>query len=137
MARVRIRTVGETQGQVVVFGSEWMKYGLSRQSTVGSFNEDVGSEVGITTSVKGYVRSESLKFAVMSDDRAGALKKIVVLHSLSPELLQRLADVLEVQLFKAGDIIFEQGSKGEDLYIIHKGHVEVSISGRRIRTMAT
>lgn len=137
MARVRIRIIGEEQGQVVVFGSEWMKYGLSRQSTVGSFNEDVGSEVGITTSVKGYVRSESLKFAVMSDDRAGALKKIVVLHSLSPELLQRLADILEVTMFKAGDIVFEQGNKGEDLYIIHKGHVEVSINGRRIRTMAT
>eukprot|EP00913_Durusdinium_trenchii_P029607 g27751.t1 len=80
-------------------------------------------------------RSPSMRLAVLSDDKVGALRKIVVFRTLAPEQLHRLAEALEVVNKKPGEIIFNQGDSGKEFYIIHTGLLEVSIGGKKVRSL--
>lgn len=76
-----------------------------------------------------------MKMAVWQDDKVGALKKVVVLRTLSPDQLQRLADALEVSYVSAGEDVYLQGEEGLDFIIIHNGQVEIKVDGKRVRTL--
>ncbi|CAJ1349953.1 unnamed protein product [Effrenium voratum] len=89
----------------------------------------------MSCSSENRTRSPSMRLAVLSDDKVGALKKVVVFRTLAPDQLQRLAEALEVVVKKPGDIIFNQGDRGQEFYIIHTGLLEVSIGGRKVRTL--
>ncbi|CAK9038103.1 cGMP-dependent protein kinase (PbPKG) [Durusdinium trenchii] len=80
-------------------------------------------------------RSPSMRLAVLSDDKVGALRKVVVFRTLAPEQLHRLAEALEVVNKKPGEIIFNQGDSGKEFYIIHTGLLEVSIGGKKVRSL--
>ncbi|CAL1153513.1 unnamed protein product, partial [Cladocopium goreaui] len=80
-------------------------------------------------------RSPSMRLAMVSDDKVGALRKVVVFRTLAQEQLENLADALEVESRKPGEIIFNQGEPGKEFYIIHTGLLEVSIGGRKVRTL--
>ncbi|CAE7701266.1 for [Symbiodinium microadriaticum] len=89
----------------------------------------------MSTSSENRARSPSMRLAVLSDDKVGALRKVVVFRTLAPDQLHRLAEALEVKKMKPGQIVFNQGEKGQEFYIIHTGLLEVSIDGRKVRTL--
>eukprot|EP00438_Fugacium_kawagutii_P012615 Skav205512 [mRNA] locus=scaffold231:228539:236956:- [translate_table: standard] len=80
-------------------------------------------------------RSPSMRLAMVSDDKVGALRKVVVFRTLAQEQLENLANALEVESRRPGEIIFNQGEPGKVFYIIHTGLLEVSINGRKVRTL--
>lgn len=80
-------------------------------------------------------RSPSMRLAMVSDDKVGALRKVVVFRTLAQDQLESLANALEVESRKPGEIIFNQGEPGKEFYIIHTGLLEVSIGGRKVRTL--
>jgi len=53
------------------------------------------------------------------------LKQIPFFSSLSDEDLQAIADNINMQYFADGQMVFEQGDYGEEMYIIKRGSVEV------------
>lgn len=78
---------------------------------------------------------ESLRVAVLQDDKESALRRVVVLRTLTGAQVKQLAQAVEVLNFAAGDTIFTKGQEGTEFYIIHSGQLEVSIDGRKIRTL--
>lgn len=50
----------------------------------------------MSCSSEARLRSPSMRLAVLSDDKVGALKKVVVFRTLAPDQLERLAEALEV-----------------------------------------
>ena len=55
------------------------------------------------------------------------LGKVDIFKGLSPEELLEIARICGAKSFKAGDIVFEEDSEGDELYIIHRSSVEVRI----------
>eukprot|EP00930_Biecheleria_cincta_P046677 TRINITY_DN3221_c0_g1_i4.p1 TRINITY_DN3221_c0_g1~~TRINITY_DN3221_c0_g1_i4.p1 ORF type:complete len:1818 (-),score=378.96 TRINITY_DN3221_c0_g1_i4:321-5774(-) len=80
-------------------------------------------------------RSPSMRLAVLNDDKVGALKKVVVFRTLTMPQLRALADSLEVCMASPEETIFSQGDEADGFYIIHAGLLEVSIGGRKVRTL--
>ena len=57
---------------------------------------------------------------------AAALRALPLLHSLSQSFLETLAARFDTEKCKQGDAVFEEGSKGDKLYIIVQGKVDVT-----------
>jgi len=57
---------------------------------------------------------------------AAALRALPLLHSLSQSFLETLAARFDTEKCKPGDAVFEEGSKGDKLYIIVQGKVDVT-----------
>ncbi len=55
------------------------------------------------------------------------LRTVHLFSGLSHEQLDRLLAISEEEIYQDGDIIFEQGAKGDKLYIISEGQVEIRI----------
>ncbi len=53
------------------------------------------------------------------------LKKIPFFAELSVEDLEAIGQKVQMQYFGAGQVIFEQGDYGEEMYIIKQGQVQV------------
>ncbi len=60
------------------------------------------------------------------DARVTLLKKIHLFNELSDEELQYLAGKFSEVQYAAGDVIIEQGSRGEMFFLIYKGKVRIS-----------
>uniref|UniRef100_A0A7S0A147 cGMP-dependent protein kinase n=1 Tax=Pyrodinium bahamense TaxID=73915 RepID=A0A7S0A147_9DINO len=82
-----------------------------------------------------FKKLTSMRMAVWQDDKEAALRKVVVLRTLSSEQLRQLAAALEVQYVAAGETVFSQGEEGKDFYIIHTGQLSVKIGDRHVRTL--
>ncbi len=54
------------------------------------------------------------------------LKSVKLLSAIPPEQLEKLAKVLTSEDFKNGQVIFEEGAKGDALYFISEGHVRIA-----------
>lgn len=80
-------------------------------------------------------RSSSMKLACASGDKFGALKKVIVLRTLTTEQLAMLAASMQVSFVSKGEDIFCQGDCGHEFIIIHSGHVEIKVNGKRVRTL--
>jgi len=80
-------------------------------------------------------RTSSVSMALLREDKVGALKKVVVFRTLTLPQLQKLAESLEVVVANVEDVIFSQGDEGKEFYIIHTGLLEISINGKKVRTM--
>lgn len=50
-----------------------------------------------------------------------------IFRGLGPEELLEVARICSAQSFKAGEVVFEEDSEGDELYIVHRGSVEVRI----------
>jgi hypothetical protein len=59
---------------------------------------------------------------------AALLEHVLILRELPSEALSELADSLPVESFKAGDVVYKQGSIPDTLYILLDGHVELHVS---------
>jgi CRP/FNR family transcriptional regulator, cyclic AMP receptor protein len=62
-----------------------------------------------------------------SKDLLKLLKAVELFIGLNDQQLQRLIDISTEKTFKAGDVIFNQGSEGDKLYLLRQGQVEVRV----------
>jgi CRP/FNR family transcriptional regulator, cyclic AMP receptor protein len=62
-----------------------------------------------------------------SKDLLKLLKAVELFIGLNEKQLQRLIDISTEMTFKAGEVIFDQGSEGDRLYLIRHGQVEISV----------
>jgi CRP/FNR family cyclic AMP-dependent transcriptional regulator len=58
------------------------------------------------------------------------LGRVGIFKGLEPGDLLSIARICSARSYKTGDIVFEEDSEGDDLYIIHKGSVAVLIWAR-------
>lgn len=69
-------------------------------------------------------------------ERQAFLKRLHVFRGLDDAQLAEVAARLEENAFEAGETIVRQGERGERLFIVYRGRVEVSLGrGRRSRTL--
>lgn len=71
-------------------------------------------------------------------DRMAALltlRSVDFFDGMSAEELTVIATISNEQTHRAGDVVFEQGSSGDQLYIISEGSVEVRIDGKPVATL--
>ncbi len=59
-------------------------------------------------------------------DRAAFFKKIHLFRDLDEDDLTRMAEIVDEKIYEAGEVIIEQGSRGESFYLIHSGKVKVT-----------
>ncbi len=55
------------------------------------------------------------------------LRTVTLFNGLSDEQLQRLVAISKEEVFNAGDVIVQQGTSGDKLYVITEGQVEVRV----------
>lgn len=56
------------------------------------------------------------------------LKDTDLFYDLTPTQLELIESICEECTYQAGETIFEENSRGSELYIIYRGQVEVSVS---------
>ncbi len=61
------------------------------------------------------------------------LRKVSLFATLSAELLQTIASILQQRNIAANEIIFQQGDWGDGLYIVAKGSINIVQNGQLIR----
>jgi uncharacterized membrane protein len=67
---------------------------------------------------------------------ADLLRSIPLFEGLSQEDLDHLASTLVERPFKGGDLIFEQGDNGAEMYIVAAGHVNIHLPGEKSRRVS-
>ena len=63
------------------------------------------------------------------------LKSVPLLSGLGGVVLAKLGDVLETEVFSAGEHIVREGTAGDTFYILASGEVRVTIRGETVRQM--
>ena len=76
-----------------------------------------------------------------SDDRAlalgmGLLRSIPIFEGLAEDDLRHLAALTVSRRYKAGEIIFNQGDSGTEMYIVAEGHVNIHLPGEASRRVS-
>lgn len=59
-------------------------------------------------------------------ERAAFFKKLHLFRELDEDDLTRMAEIVDEKTYEAGEVIIEQGSRGESFYLIHSGRVKVT-----------
>ena len=54
------------------------------------------------------------------------LKIVPLLSELPQNILSKMGDVLELEVFQAGDYIIREGTSGDTFYILAEGDVQVT-----------
>ncbi len=84
----------------------------------------------------GYSVEDITESDADSDDWMSVILRSTLFHKIPPVNIQRLLASLEAIDVKAGDILFEEGDKGQDFYFIQSGQVEViramSVQGQQV-----
>lgn len=62
-------------------------------------------------------------------DKLAVIASSPLFEMLSPQELERLAELSQVRACAAGEVLFEEGQPGDRLFIIARGQVEVLGSG--------
>uniref|UniRef100_A0A7S4R4R7 Cyclic nucleotide-binding domain-containing protein n=2 Tax=Alexandrium monilatum TaxID=311494 RepID=A0A7S4R4R7_9DINO len=57
------------------------------------------------------------------------LQKVPFFKGRDPKFLQNLSMYLQIEVFRSGDVIMEQNKDGDTMYFLHRGTVEVLVSG--------
>lgn len=65
----------------------------------------------------------------------GIMKQVPILATLSDANLEKLASMVEVEMFGAGELIVQEGEKGDSMYIIRSGSCDVMQKGADGRLM--
>ncbi len=60
-----------------------------------------------------------------STERTDRLKSLSLLQHLSREKLDELVKVLKVQAFPAGNVVFEEASRGDTMFLVAEGQVRI------------
>lgn len=61
-----------------------------------------------------------------------SLRRVEILIGLTNEQLARVADICQLQVHNAGQVIVHKHDPSSEVYIIHKGSVEVDLSANHI-----
>ncbi len=56
------------------------------------------------------------------------LKEVDIFEGLNEEQYQRVAEICRELHYNNGDVVFEENSKGDELFIINNGRVEIKVS---------
>jgi CRP/FNR family cyclic AMP-dependent transcriptional regulator len=57
----------------------------------------------------------------------GVLKAADIFYKLSPQQIEQIASICDEKVFRLGEMIFEENTTGDELYIIAYGEVEILI----------
>jgi hypothetical protein len=76
--------------------------------------------------------SENMKLSrrlgeIPNSERSALLKKSPVFSGVSTEYLEIIGDYMEQRSYSPGEVICEQGSAGDEVFLLTKGEVEVRI----------
>jgi CRP-like cAMP-binding protein len=55
------------------------------------------------------------------------LKQTDIFYEMSPTQLELVASICSERMYQAGEVIFEENTTGNELYIIAKGEVEIQV----------
>jgi uncharacterized membrane protein len=69
-------------------------------------------------------------------DRVDLLRSIPMFEGLGLDDLDALARDLEERSFRAGEIVFDQGDTGTEMYIVADGHVNIHLPGEASRRVS-
>ena len=69
-------------------------------------------------------------------DQAGLLREIPLFEALSSDDLGVLASRLVERSYRAGEVIFNQGDAGDEMYIVADGHVNIHLPGEASRRIS-
>ncbi len=69
-------------------------------------------------------------------DRIQLLRSIALFEELSDEDLAPLAEALVLRRFAAGQLVFDQGDSGTEMYIVESGHVNIHLPGEASRRIS-
>jgi CRP-like cAMP-binding protein len=58
---------------------------------------------------------------------AGMLRQADIFQDLTPEQIERIASICEEKRYSVGEMVFEEKSSSDELYIIARGQVEILI----------
>lgn len=64
--------------------------------------------------------------------KAELLKKVPIFNQFDYQELTKVMEVIEVHRWNPGEIIIEENSTGEEMFVILSGHVEVSKGGQQL-----
>ncbi|GAB4574059.1 MAG: cyclic nucleotide-binding domain-containing protein [Anaerolineae bacterium] len=56
------------------------------------------------------------------------LRQADIFYELSTAQLEQVASICQEHVYQTGDIIFEENSQGDELYVIARGEVEIQIN---------
>ena len=91
--------------------------------------------LGISSTTMVTNISENKKTPLNVLNRIGKLKRLFLFQNLSDQTLELVAKGMSKKKYTKGEVIFEEGSAGDSLYLISKGRVEVSIGGKKLREL--
>mmetsp|Transcript_9230 Transcript_9230/g.17548 ORF Transcript_9230/g.17548 Transcript_9230/m.17548 type:complete len:888 (+) Transcript_9230:49-2712(+) len=81
------------------------------------------------------ILGSDMQTATLSNSMVDILKKAEIFHGLSPDNLQRLSTHMTLHSFRDGQVIFEQGSKDTNFYVIKEGTVDIIKDGAKVRSI--
>lgn len=72
----------------------------------------------------------------ISEDQAieRHLRRLELMAGLAPDALREIAGHMRPQQFRAGQVVYNEGSTGDSLFLIEQGQVQVQVSGQVIAT---
>ena len=127
-----IRTLGPGE----YFGEVSLLYDTERTATVRS--QGTGPCRVFQLKREHYVIAQIAEQETMSRERRKLVSGVSLLSGLEKDMLNRVVDMLEMEVRSAGEIIFEKGEFGDKLYIIESGEVSITTADgdelRRFRT---
>lgn len=71
----------------------------------------------------------------MMSDEAQSLAQVSLFRRLSPEELEQLAKSVDQVLYKGGDTIFNEQDKGDALYVVDSGAVQIWVRDEDVKTV--
>lgn len=63
------------------------------------------------------------------------LRKLYLFKNLSEKTLELIATKMKKMKYKEGDIIVEEGTKGDSFFLVSKGRVRITIQGKTLRDL--
>jgi CRP-like cAMP-binding protein len=61
-----------------------------------------------------------------------SLRRVEILSGLTDEQLARVASICQVVIFQSQESVVREGDPSDDLYVIHRGSVEIVLSKSRV-----
>ena len=111
------------------------------EGAVGTFAEAllaIGDQVHIAEIEKSQLEEcigGAISQATVNNEALSVLKRVPLLHGLGPDRLPALIPALLIREYRDGEVIFQQRSRGDMLFIIKTGKVDVLKDSVNIRTI--
>ena len=70
-----------------------------------------------------------------SEAKVGALGRCATYRGIPTDHLRTLAEMMEVELLDAGEVLFEQGETADLQYVVVEGELGVEVGGEQVRTI--